>query len=159
MKTTIIQKKMQTTVIAIHLSKPPWWIYVTRKQKKNENNYSAADWVGGTAVGVKMCDDKAPGGAIGNVLWCCNAYQFNHDWQQLRRYSAFLSISSHVSLIHEKLNGNQRRPDQLPNIFSRITGTGYRPWTYFISLACALRSLAVNFISSVSFLGQSPLNK
>jgi len=29
------------------------------------------------AVGVKMCDDKALGGAIGNVLWCCNAHQFS----------------------------------------------------------------------------------
>jgi len=36
-------------------------------ESKNENNYSAV-CVCGTAVGVKMCDDKALGGAIGNEL-------------------------------------------------------------------------------------------
>jgi len=32
-----------------------------------KNTYSE---VCGTAVGVKMCDDKALGGAIGSELWC-----------------------------------------------------------------------------------------
>jgi len=40
----------------------------TKCDKENQKGNYSADCVIGTAVGVKMCDDKALGGASGNEL-------------------------------------------------------------------------------------------
>ena len=64
----IIQNADIRLLLTVYLSKTT---VLNKHHRKRElkNNYSVVCFCG-TAAGVKMCDDKALGGATGNELWC-----------------------------------------------------------------------------------------